>query len=307
MSDMDSDETRGRRGFLARAGGATAGLVAGLASGAALAYRASAPPPLPAQGDKRFADKVVLVTGGTSGIGRASVIAFADQGAHVVFCGRREALGAEVAAEVAGRGGKARFVRCDVRDEAQVQALMADVLAKHGRLDVAFNNAGIQVMQPLHELTVEAFDEMQATNVRGVFLCMRAQLPIMMRQGSGVIVVNSSVQDFATRAGASGYGASKRALVGLARTAALEYAQHGIRVNAVLPGATDTPMVRPKGLPDAAWGIAAKQWATANVHGMGRLGTPDEIARAVLWMASDDMSYLTGASIVVDGGMTAAL
>lgn len=302
----DEVKTHARRGFVRAAGGAVLGFAAGAAAGAGLAYQASPLPPL-VDGPKRFAGKVVVVTGGTSGIGRASVLAFADAGAQVVFCGRREALGAELAALVTSRGGAARFVRCDVREEDQVTAFMDDVLAREGRLDVAFNNAGIQVAKPFHELSVADFDDMQATNVRGVFLCMRAQLPIMMAQGGGVIVLTSSVQELATRETMAGYGAGKRALVGLMRTAALEYARYGIRVNAICPGATDTPMVRPKGLPDAAWGIAAKQWAKANVHGMARMGTPDEMARAVLWMASDEMSYLTGASIVVDGGMTTAL
>lgn len=293
----------GRRKFL---GGVASGALVGVAAGVGLGYKSS-PPFTVIDGNKRFLDKVVLVTGGTSGIGKASVIAFARQGAIVVFCGRRENLGNDIARQITVQGGNARFVRCDVRDEKQVNALMQNIMATEKKLDIAFNNAGIQTMLPFHEMPAEVFDDMQNTNVRGVFLCMKAQLPIMMQQGKGVIIVNSSVQDFATRAGAAAYGTSKRSVVGLMRTAALEYAQHGIRVNAVCPGATDTPMVRPPNLPDAAWGVASKQWAEKNVHGMGRMGTPEEIANAVLWMASDEMSYMTGSSIVVDGGMTTAL
>lgn len=299
-----------RRAFLgAIAGSATAGFMAGAAAGAALGYRASPPPPV-VDGPKRFAGKVVLVTGGTSGIGRASVIAFADAGADVVFCGRREARGREVEREAAPRGGSARFVRADVRDPEQVRALVDGIVQRHGRLDVAFNNAGIYGNRPFHEMPLAEFDDIQATNVRGTFLCMQAQLPVMLAQGGGTIIVTSSVQELATRPGSVAYAASKRALVALVKVAALEYGARGIRVNAICPGTIDTPMVRQGAaatLPDPAWGIASRQWAKDNVPGVQRMGTPEEIARAVLWMASDEMSYLNGAAVVVDGGMTTAL
>lgn len=295
-----------RRRLLGTAGSAAFGVGAGLAGGGALGYQASPPPPL-VDGVKRFKDKVVVITGGTSGIGRASVIAFADAGARVVFCGRRGQLGAQVEAEVRQRGGQARFMRADVRHADQIQALMRSVVEREGRLDIAFNNAGIYANHPFHRMPIEVFDDVQATNMRGAFLCMQAQIPIMLRQGGGVIILTSSVQDLATRVGSAAYSPSKRGQVALARVAALEYGNRGIRVNALCPGATDTEMVRAAGLPPAAWGVASKQWAKANVHGMQRMGTADEMARAAMWIASDEMGYLNGASIVVDGGMTAAL
>lgn len=317
MKIRDGDATletstlsRSRRGFIGALAAGTTGLAAGLAGGVAVGHD-SHPPTPPVDGPKRFAGKVVLVTGGTSGIGRAAVLAFADAGALVVFCGRREELGAQVAAEATAGGGRARFLRTDVREQTQVKALMADIARQHGRLDVAFNNAGIYVNRPFHEMSLSEFDDVQATNVRGTLMCMQEQLPIMLQQGSGAIVVTSSVQELATRPGSGAYAASKRALVGLVKVAALEYGARGIRVNALCPGTIDTPMVRNEGaakyLPDAAWTVAARAWGKRNVHGIERMGTADEMARAVLWMSSDEMSYLNGAAIVVDGGMTTAL
>lgn len=292
-----------RRGFF---GGMAGGALIGMTAGATLGYRAS-PPVVTLDAGKHLAGKVAMVTGGTSGIGKASVFALARAGAQVVFCGRREALGEEIANEVRATGGSARFIRCDVRDEGQIRAFFSSILSQEGRLDIAFNNAGIYANHPFHEMPTDVFDDVQRTNVRGIFLCMKEEIPIMLRQGSGVIIVNSSVQDLATRDGSAAYGPSKRAIIGLMRSAALEYGGRGIRVNALCPGATDTPMVRPANLPAPAWGLAAKQWGERHVHGMGRLGQPEELANAVLWMASDEMSYLNGASIVVDGGMTTAL
>ncbi len=147
--------------------------------------------------------------------------------------------------------------------------------------------------------------------MRGTFLCMKAQLPIMAAQGSGSIVVTSSVQSIATRAGSAAYSASKRALVGLVQVAALEYGSQGIRINALCPGTVDTELVRrqagAENLPEAAWAVAALQWGQANAHGIQRMATPSQMAQAALWLASDEMVYLNGAAIVVDGGMTAAL
>lgn len=295
-------------------GGLAIGTVAGLAgavAGAAVAHDANAEPPPRVEGPKRFKDKVVLITGGTSGIGRASVIAFADEGAKVVFCGRRRPLGAEVEALARSRGGSADYVFADVRQEDSVKALVAEVKRRHGRLDVAFNNAGVSVGVPLHETSLSDFETVMDTNVRGVFLGLREQIPIMLEQGSGVILITSSVQAVATRPGSAAYSASKRGLLGLMQVAALEYGARGIRVNALCPGTVDTPMVRDLGgatnLPDPAWAVASRAWGRQNVPGMERMATADEMARAALWLSSDEMSYLNGSAVLVDGGMTSAL
>lgn len=309
---MTNDEARKDRRRLL--GGLAIGTVAGLAgaaAGAAVAHDANAVPPPRIEGPKRFKGKVVLITGGTSGIGRASVIAFADEGAKVVFCGRRRPLGAEVEALVRSRGGDAVYVWADVRQEASIKALVAEVKRRHGRLDVAFNNAGVSVGRPLHETSVADYENVMDTNVRGVFLCLREQIPLMLDQGSGVILITSSVQSVATRPGSAAYSASKRGLLGLMQVAALEYGARGIRVNALCPGTVDTPMVRDLGgatdLPDPAWAIAAKAWGRQNVPGLERMATADEMARAALWLSSDEMSYLNGSAVLVDGGMTSAL
>ena len=307
-TDNVQDDRRRLLGGLAI--GAMAGL-AGAAAGAAAAHDANAEPPPRIEGPKRFQDKVVLITGGTSGIGRASVIAFADEGAKVVFCGRRRSLGAEVETVVRARGGDAAYVWADVRQEEAVKALVAEVKRRHGRLDVAFNNAGVSIGRPLHETSLAEYETVMDTNVRGVFLCLREQIPVMLDQGSGVILITSSVQSVATRPGSAAYSASKRGLLGLMQVAALEYGARGIRVNALCPGTVDTPMVRDLGgaadLPDAAWAIAAKAWGRGNVPGLERMATADEMARAALWLSSDEMSYLNGSAVLVDGGMTSAL
>lgn len=309
---MTNDETRKDRRRLL--GGLAVGTVAGLAgaaAGAAVAHNANAEPPPRIEGAKRFRDKVVLITGGTSGIGRASAIAFADEGAKVVFCGRRRQLGAEVEALVRSRGGDAAYVWADVRQEQSVKALVAEVKRRHGQLDVAFNNAGVSIGRPLHETSVADYENVMDTNVRGVFLCLREQIPLMLDQGSGVILITSSVQSVATRPGSAAYSASKRGLLGLMQVAALEYGARGIRVNALCPGTVDTPMVRDLGgatdLPDPAWAIAATAWGRQNVPGLERMATADEMARAALWLSSDEMSYLNGSAVLVDGGMTSAL
>jgi NAD(P)-dependent dehydrogenase (short-subunit alcohol dehydrogenase family) len=244
-------------------------------------------------------NKVALVTGGTSGIGKATAIALGAAGAKVVFSGRREAEGEDVAKLIRQSGAECLFVRSDVSSEADVKALVEETVASYGRLDVVFNNAGIESpKKPLHEQSVEDFDKLMAINVRGLFLCMKYQIQQMLTQGSGVIVNNSSMLGIIGFAGVSPYIASKHAVMGLTRSAALDYAKQGIRINAVNPGFIDTEMTDRLTPP----GSTLEQ--LASTVPMGRLGQSEEIAATVVFLCSDAASYITGQSLLVDGGYT---
>ncbi|NTX37321.1 SDR family oxidoreductase [Myxococcus sp. CA051A] len=293
-----------RRTFLTAALGSTAVLAADVACGSPVGVA-------PVTGRRRFENKVVLVTGATSGIGRAAAIAFAAEGGKVAFCGRRENLGQEVEQLIRQAGGEATYYKVDVRDADAVRTFVDTVVQHYGGLHVAFNNAGISMAKGLHDISLEEWNDLSDTNVRGVFAAMRAQIPHMLSGGGGSIVVTSSVQAFATRKGSSAYTASKRALVGIIQAAALEYGTQGIRVNALCPGTVDTPLVRrqmgAENMPEEQFQEAAAAWARVNVHGQQRLATAAEVADAALMLACDDHPYLTGSAFVIDGGMTLAL
>ena len=310
METKDKPVNIGRRRILGAAAiGTVVGAAIGAAGGSVVAASRSAAPVV-FEGRQRFAGQVVAITGATSGIGRAAAEGFAAEGASVVFCGRREQLGLEVQDAIRARGGQAIYIKADVRNAGEVDGFIGRAIAEHGRLDIALNNAGISFNKPLHEIGIDEWDDLQLTNVRGVFLAMKAQVPHMLDRG-GQIIVTSSVNIVGARPGLGAYNASKRALAGLVQTAALEYAGRGIRVNAICPGATDTEMIRRQaGLidaPDAAWNAAIGTWSRSNVPGMQRVAAPHEIAAAILNMASPDMTYLNGSLIFVDGGMTASL
>ncbi len=247
-----------------------------------------------------FQNKVVLVTGGTSGIGRATANAFAKAGAKVVVSGRREAEGAAVVAEIKAAGGEARYVRADVAIEADVKNLVEQTVAAYSRLDVAFNNAGIEWAGALTEAKEAEYRQVFDINVWGVAASMKYEIPAMLKTGGGAIVNTSSIAGHVGMAGASIYIASKHAVEGLTKTAALEYAKQGIRVNAVAPAAIETDMI------DRFVGKEGDQRNyLAALHPVGRMGKADEIASAVLFLCSDAASFITGDSLKVDGGFTA--
>lgn len=291
-----------RRAMLGFAAAAVTGTLAACS-------KARVPATPSAAAKRRFDNKVVIVTGATSGIGRAAALAFAAEGGKVGFCGRREALGHAVEQEIRSKGGEATYIRADVRVEADVKTFVDQVATRYGRLDVAFNNAGITLEKPLHEYSSQEWDDVLNTNLRGVFFAMKYEIPHMLACGGGNIVVTSSSNAIATTNKRTAYSASKRGLVGLIQSAALDYAQQNIRVNALIPGTTDTALVRRsagmENVPDAIWAVAARQWAKSHVPGLERMATPEEIAAFALVLASDDHPYLTGSQMVIDGGKTA--
>jgi NAD(P)-dependent dehydrogenase (short-subunit alcohol dehydrogenase family) len=258
---------------------------------------------------RRFDSKVVLITGATSGIGRAAALQFASEGGTVSFCGRREKLGQEVENEIRSRGGEATYIRADVRNETEVRTFVDRTVQTYGQLNVAFNNAGITIEKPLHEYSSQEWDDVVNTNLRGVFLALKYEIPYMIASGGGNVVVTSSSNAIATTEKRSAYTASKRGLVGLVQSAAQDYAAKGIRINALIPGTTDTELVRKAAgmehVPDAIWEALAKQWAKSHVPGLERMAKADEIAAFALVLASDDHPYITGAQMVIDGGKTA--
>jgi NAD(P)-dependent dehydrogenase (short-subunit alcohol dehydrogenase family) len=247
-------------------------------------------------------DKVALVTGGSSGIGRAAALAFAREGAKVVVADVQVAGGQETVRLIGDAGGEAVFVRTDVASPVEVQALVDQAVQRYGRLDCAFNNAGIEgTLAPTAECSEENWNRTLEVNLKGVWLCMKAEIAQMLKQGGGAIVNTASVAGLVGFQNLPAYCASKGGVVQLTRTAALEYAKMGIRINAVCPGVIRTAMVE-----RVTGGNPQTEAQFVAMEPVGRMGTPEEVAAAVVWLCSDAASFVTGHPMVVDGGLVAA-
>jgi len=245
---------------------------------------------------KQFAGKVALVTGGGSGIGRATAIQFGKEGARVVVADVQSGGIEETVRLIRETDGEAACVKADVSKAGDVEAMVAKTVELFGRLDFAHNNAGIagSFRGPLHEWPEEIWEQVISINLKGVWLCMKYEIPQMLKTGGGAIVNTSSIAGLVGIKGNAAYGASKHAVAGLTKTAALDYAQLGIRVNAVCPGHTNTPMIAPD--------LKRADKPFVVQEPIGRVGTPEEIARVVVWLCSDGASYVTGHVMPVDGG-----
>jgi NAD(P)-dependent dehydrogenase (short-subunit alcohol dehydrogenase family) len=243
----------------------------------------------------RFTDRVVFITGAASGIGRATALAFAAEGARLAILDRSANALEEVKTSVKNAGAEVMAIACDVSSPEQVQAAVTQIVDRFGRLDIAFNNAGVEnKAAPVHEIDLAEWDRILGINLRGTFVCMKHELTQMVKQSGGVVVNTSSGAGICGVAGNTAYAASKHAIIGLTRSAALDYAKQNIRVNAVLPGNIETPMM------DRFTGGDIQK--AIDLEPVGRLGKPEEIAEAVLWMASDLGGFVTGAATVIDGG-----
>lgn len=285
--------------------GGTSGLVGLAATGVASNAQNEVGEAAPATSSQRaiegrFNGKVVFITGATSGIGRATAIAFAREGAKVAFCGRRTKLGAEVESEIKKAGGAALFVKADVMNEEEIKAFINATVKAYGRIDIAFNNAGYEgQVVPFTEQTLENWDTVMNTNARGVFLSMLYEIPQMLKQGGGGVIINN-----ASTSGHIGfpvipaYVASKHAIIGLTKSAALAHPKDRIRVNSISPGFIDTAQVdRFVGGDQAKKGQIVRD----NVP-LGRIGQVEEVAKLVMWLSTNDSPFINGADIVIDGG-----
>ncbi|HTN05490.1 SDR family oxidoreductase [Agriterribacter sp.] len=249
--------------------------------------------------EKFFQDKVAIVTGGSFGIGRAAAIAFAERGAKVAIADWVEDN--ETLNAIKSSGGDAIFIKCDVSGDESVSAMVDKTMTQYGRLDYAFNNAGVEGLSaPTHECTNENWDKTIAINLKGVWLCMKYEIPHMLKQGKGAIVNNASIAGLVGFVNIPAYVASKHGILGLTKNAALEYAKSGIRVNAVCPGVIKTAMI------DRFTGkdkVVEKQFQS--MEPVGRMGQPEEVAQAVIWLCSDAASFVTAHPMAVDGGWVA--
>lgn len=250
---------------------------------------------------QRLAGKIALVTGGGGGIGRAAALAFVREGAKVAVVDVDAAAAAEVVEAVAADGGEAIRIQADVSNVKQVAAMIEEVVARFGRLDIAFNNAGIDIEhEPLASASEDAFDQLMRVNVKGIWLCMKFEIAQMLKQGGGAIVNTSSIAGLIGAPRQPLYCATKHAVLGLTKAAALEYGRKGVRVNAVCPGIIRTEMTERAIARDPKRAARIDQ-----AHPIGRLGEAEDIARSVVYLCSDDAAFVLGQALAVDGGYTA--
>jgi NAD(P)-dependent dehydrogenase (short-subunit alcohol dehydrogenase family) len=248
--------------------------------------------------EKQLTGKVALVTGASSGIGKATATLYAQAGATVLLSDIDEGRGNEATEEIRRIGAEAAFVKADVSNPAEVEELVRQAVTRYGRLDIAFNNAGIGgESNPVGDMSIEGWDKVIAINLSSVFYCMKYQIQQMMQQGSGAIVNNSSILGQVGFANSAAYVAAKHGVVGLTKNAALEYSSKGIRVNAVGPAFINTPLL--SGMDQQAKDMLVR------LHPIGRLGEPNEVAELVLWLSSDKASFVTGAYYAADGAFLA--
>lgn len=249
--------------------------------------------------------KIALITGAAAGIGRATALKFAEEGARLVISDVNAEGGAETAELIVKAGGEASFVKADVSKTDEVAAMVAHTIATYGRLDCACNNAGIEgAIAPMVEQTDENFDRIIAINLRGVFLCMRAEITEMLKTGGGAIVNLASIAGLIGFPGLSAYVASKHGVNGLTKNAALEYAKQGIRVNSICPGGIDTRMLDSLAEQSTGGSMTSAEMMDP-LHPMGRIGTPGEVADLIVWLCSPKAAFITGTHVPIDGGFVA--
>ncbi len=248
-----------------------------------------------------FADKVVLITGAGNGIGRATALAFAQQGASVVVADMSRSAGEETTALITQSGGIASFILCDVTKEQDVQSMVAGTIEIYGKLDIAFNNAGIEIeSSKLADGDEATYDKIMDVNVKGVWRCMKYQIPALLKQSTSAIVNTASIAGLGAAPKMSIYSASKHAVIGLTKSAAVEYGKKGLRVNAICPAVIDTEMFK-----RATENDPQKEQYVKSLHPVGRIGQPEEVAAAVLYLCSDLAGFTTGVALPIDGGATA--
>ncbi len=251
----------------------------------------------------RLKGKVAVVTGGNSGIGRAAAVLFAKEGAKVVIAALDSTKGQAVVNEIRQFGGEAIFVQTDISREDEIKSMVAQAMVKFKRIDILFNNAGIELTKPVTETTAEELEKVLSVNLKGVFFGCKHAIPYMTRHGGGSIINTASTAGIVGFPNMAAYSASKGAVVLLTKQMALDYAKQGIRVNCVCPGAIMTPMV--ERFINKSPNPEETKKQLAGMHPIGRMGKPEEIANAVLFLASDESSFVTGHSLIVDGGLTA--
>ena len=248
-----------------------------------------------------FADKVVLITGAGNGIGRATALAFAQQGAKVVVADMSRSAGEETTALITQAGGTASFILCDVTKDQDVQSMVDGTIETYGQLDIAFNNAGIEIeSSKLADGDEETYDKIMDVNVKGVWRCMKYQIPALLKQTTSAIVNTASIAGLGAAPKMSIYSASKHAVIGLTKSAAVEYGKKGLRINAICPAVIDTEMFK-----RATENDPQKEQYVKSLHPVGRIGQPEEVAAAVLYLCSDLAGFTTGVALPIDGGATA--